>query len=129
MNFYVVILGILGILPILHLVMIGLIHIKSGGKTSENQISYNALLTFEIAIFLLSVFFPLADGGVFVYYVIIDFIGLISLIMQVNFYKNLKNDGRDIYITIIWRIVIVICLTMWIIYYIMKIVPIISDIL
>jgi len=120
MNFYVVILGILGILPILHLVMIGLI---------QNPISYNALLTFEIAIFLLSVFFPLADGGVFVYYVIIDFIGLISLIMQVNFYKNLKNDGRDIYITIIWRIVIVICLTMWIIYYIMKIVPIISDIL
>lgn len=121
MNFYMVIIYLIGLIPALHIILIGMVLIKSRGKISAKLIDTYKTLTFEIIIFLLSIHVPIADGGVFIYFIFAVAAGIPILIVQYNYYKSLSTENQltDMSIPyLIWGIAIVLCLIYWIIYYI-----------
>lgn len=121
MNFYKIIIYLFGLIPALHLILIGMILIRSRGKISAKLIDIYKTLTFEIIIFLLSVYVPIADGGIFIYFLFAVAAGIPILIVQYNYYKSLSTEYQltDMSIpNLIWGIAIVLGLIYWIIYYV-----------
>lgn len=128
MNIFIAVLYLLGLLPILHLILIGLIHKRSNGKISTKAIYFYVLLTLEIVIVLVSIIFPMPDGGIFLYYILIGFIGMVSLILQCHCYKNVDTIDEKTSLTTltkIWGIAIAVGLICWIFYYVIKLLPLI----
>lgn len=98
-----------------------MILIRSRGKISAKLIDIYKTLTFEIIIFLLSVYVPIADGGIFIYFLFAVAAGIPILIVQYNYYKSLSTEYQltDMSIpNLIWGIAIVLGLIYWIIYYV-----------
>ena len=84
MNFYKIIIYLFMLLPIFHLILIGMILRKSSGKISAKLISIFKILTVEIIIFLLSINVPIPDGGIMFYFIIALVIGIPVLIINSN---------------------------------------------
>jgi len=123
MNPYVLILTLFVFLPVLHLILIGLGLIKSGGKIHEEAFGFNVGLTVEIILFLLSIYIIIPDGGVFAFFILTEFIGIITLILQWNYYKIAKNRTNQESVSIlavVWEIAIIVGLFYWIIKYIIE---------
>jgi len=120
-NFYKIIIYLFMLLPIFHLILIGMILRKSSGKISEKLISIFKILTVEIIIFLLSINVPTPDGGIMSYFIFALIIGIPVLIYQFKFYKNFLYDNRQFKMTIsysIWVIAVIFGLIYWFAYYI-----------
>lgn len=120
MNFYMVIIYLCGLVPALQLILIGMILRRSGGKISSKLKNLYKSLTFEITIFLLSVFFSIPDGGVFIYYIFAVAAGIPILIFQYNYFKSLASVKQQYNMSIpylIWGMAIAFGLIYWIIYY------------
>ena len=121
MNFYKIIIYLFGLIPALQLILIGMILIRSRCKISAKLIDIYKTLTFEIIIFLLSVYVPIADGGIFIYFLFAVAAGIPILIVQYNYYKSLSTEYQltDMSIpNLILGIAIVLGLIYWIIYYV-----------
>lgn len=121
MNFYKIIIYLFMLLPIFHLILIGMILRKSSGKISAKLISIFKILTVEIIIFLLSINVPIPDGGIMFYFIIALVIGIPVLIYQFKYYKNFLYDNWQFKMTIsysIWVIAVIIGLIYWFAYYI-----------
>lgn len=129
MNFLRIALYLFGLLPISHLVLIGLVLKESGYKISRIVDSFYAVLTVEVVTFLLSIILLIFDSDRFRYFIAVDVAGILALILQFKCYKDLKNGDRECNMTrlyAIWTIAIVIGLILWIVYYIRRILPIIN---
>ncbi len=79
------------------------------------------LLSIQIVIFTLSQFFIIPDGGIFLYYIVIDFIGILTIALSWNLLNKSGNDKEFIYNNLIyykiWLIAIVTGMILWIMIY------------
>lgn len=120
MSFYKLIIYLFGLLPIIQLILIGMILIKSGGKVSNKIKDIYKILTFEIIIFLIAAILPVNEGVVIIYLLFAVVVGIPIIIFQYNHYNSLTNENQQDHMTIsylIWGISIILGLIYWIIYY------------
>ncbi len=79
------------------------------------------LLSIQIVIFTLSQFFIIPDGGILLYYIVIDFIGILTIALSWNLLNKSGNDKEFIYNNLIyykiWLIAIVTGMILWIMIY------------
>ena len=121
MNFYRIFLYLLGLLPIMQLILLFLIYKGDNLNISLKMINIFILLSIQIVIFTLSQFFIIPDGGIFLYYIVIDFIGILTIALSWNLLNKSGNDKEFIYNNLIyykiWLIAIVTGMILWIMIY------------
>lgn len=121
MNFYRIFLYLLGLLPIMQLILLFLIYKGDNLNISLKMINIFILLSIQIVVFMLSRFFIIPDGGILLYYIVIDFIGILTIALSWNLLNKSGNDKEFIYNNLIyykiWLIAIVTGMILWIMIY------------
>lgn len=120
MSIYKLIIYFFGLLPIIQLILIGMILIKTGGKVSIKIKDLYKLITFEIIMFLISTILPVNKGVAILYLLFTLVVGIPLLIFQYSCYKSLDKENQLVKMTasnIVWGIIILLGLVYWIIYF------------
>ena len=111
----------LGLLPIMQLILLFLIYKGDNLNISLKMINIFILLSIQIVVFMLSRFFIIPDGGILLYYIVIDFIGILTIALSWNLLNKSGNDKEFIYNNLIyykiWLIAIVTGMILWIMIY------------
>ncbi|HRC81473.1 MAG TPA: hypothetical protein PLF27_08825 [Sedimentibacter sp.] len=127
MNLYRIFLYLLGLLPIIQLILLFTILKRDNLKISHETVNIFILLSIQIFIFMLSRFLIIPDGGIFIYFIVIDLIGILSVVLSWNLLNKLSNEKEFIYNNLIcykiWLIAIVAGIGSWILIYLGTILP------
>ena len=108
------------VLPAAHLFLIGLTLKRCGNKISSKIADAYAALTLELLILLLAYAFPLPDGGIFLYFIIANIIGIGALVLQTRYYStsNREEQASKNWAMFFWGLSIAVGLIFWIVFYI-----------